>query len=57
MQGVFRNPLVGPEIAGVSSGNGAIDIAVHQTLAPSHPQLLPSGYFHGSLTISFDLSR
>ena len=40
-----------------SSGNGAIDAAVHQMLAVSHPPPPPGGHFHGSVTISFDLSR
>jgi periplasmic protein TonB len=40
-----------------SSGNGAIDAAVHQMLAVSHPPPPPGGFFRGSVTISFDLSR
>jgi protein TonB len=40
-----------------SSGNGAIDAAVHQMLAVSRPPPPPGGYFRGSVVISFDLSR
>lgn len=40
-----------------SSGSGAIDAAVHQMLAASHPPPPPGGYFRGSVTISFDLTR
>jgi periplasmic protein TonB len=40
-----------------SSGNGAIDAAVHQMLAASHSPPPPGGHFSGSVTISFDLSR
>ncbi|BBU60460.1 hypothetical protein MSC49_03950 [Methylosinus sp. C49] len=40
-----------------SSGNGAIDAAVHQMLAVSRPPRQTGGYFRGSVVISFDLSR
>ncbi|WP_438501520.1 TonB family protein [Methylosinus sp. 3S-1] len=40
-----------------SSGNGAIDAAVHEMLAISHPPPPPGGFFYGNVTISFDLDR
>lgn len=40
-----------------SSGNSAIDAAVHQMVAASHPPPPPNGSFHGSVGINFSLSR
>ncbi|QGM99994.1 TonB family protein (plasmid) [Methylocystis parvus] len=40
-----------------SSGDSAIDAAVHQMMAASHPPPPPGGHFHGSVTISFGLAR
>jgi periplasmic protein TonB len=40
-----------------SSGNSAIDAAVHQMVAASHPPPPPRGSFHGSVGINFSLVR
>jgi len=40
-----------------SSGNSAIDAAVHQMMAASHPPPPPGGNFRGSVTITFDMSH
>ncbi len=40
-----------------SSGNSAIDAAVHQMVAASHPPPPPGGSFHGSVGINFTLAR
>ncbi|HTV32963.1 MAG TPA: TonB family protein [Methylocella sp.] len=40
-----------------SSGNSAIDAAVHEMLAASHPPPPPGGSFRGSVTISFNLTQ
>ena len=40
-----------------SSGNGAIDAAVHQMVAASHCPPPPGGHFRGSVGINFSLSH
>lgn len=40
-----------------SSGDGAIDAAVREMLAASHPPPPPGGFFRGQVTISFDLTH
>ena len=40
-----------------SSGNSAIDAAVHQMVAASHPPPPPGGSFHGAVGINFSLSH
>ncbi|WP_020176352.1 TonB family protein [Methyloferula stellata] len=40
-----------------SSGNSAIDAAVHQIVASSHPPPPPGGSFRGSVGINFNLAR
>jgi len=40
-----------------SSGNSAIDAAVGQMIASSHPPPPPGGSFHGSVGINFSLAR
>jgi len=40
-----------------SSGNSAIDAAVGQMIASSHPPPPPGGSFHGSVGINFTLAR
>jgi periplasmic protein TonB len=40
-----------------SSGNSAIDAAVHQIVASSHPPPPPGGSFRGSVGINFSLSH
>ncbi|GAB1715828.1 MAG: hypothetical protein NTAFB05_08700 [Nitrobacter sp.] len=40
-----------------SSGNGALDAAVHGMMAAAHPPPPPGGHFRGSVTIHFNLGR
>jgi iron complex transport system permease protein len=58
MQGVFRNPLVGPEIVGVSSGAsfGGV-LAIMFSLSPFSTVLLACCFGFAALACSFMLAR
>ncbi|SHI08368.1 FecCD family ABC transporter permease [Pollutimonas bauzanensis] len=58
MQGVFRNPLVGPEVAGVSSGAafGGV-LAIMFSLPMAGVVGLAFGFGMGALAVAFGLSK
>ena len=59
MQGVFRNPLVGPEILGVSSGASFGGVLALSLGLSGGVQLIPFSFLFGlgALTLAFALSR